>query len=1065
MPARRTKAAHPPAAKLSAPRLPAVHARTRLFAVLDRALKTPALWIEGPPGAGKTTLAASWLKARKRPCVWYQVDSGDTDAATLFHYLGLAAKHAAPRYKRPLPHLTPEYLPGLDTFARRYFEELFRRLPKGSVLVLDNAQDAGGEGAFNDLLRVAIESLPAHVRILCLSRASPPPALARLIANTQVAVLEPAVIRLTLEEARGVAALHGVKDGATISAIHDRTRGWTAGLVLMLERAGADAGREAADPQTLFDYFATEILRRLDEGTRDLLLKSALLPKMSAADVESLTGNAGGGSVIANLQRRNYFTYRLSPKEAIYEYHPLFREFLLAHLRDALAPPELDRLRSGAARLLDASGQIESAADLWHAAGDWPALANHARTHAGKLIKEGRARVVESWLVALPEETIDADPWLRYWQGACRMAVDPDAAAKLFAAAHERFRERGDAVGVFLAWAGAVDAVWLEQKDSTVFDGWIERLEQNLVRFGAFPGLDVEASVMPVVIWVLMWRRPWHADMARWVAKALPLLERTFEPALKARLAGVLLMYYRFTGDAATARLVAGVGRRLLAGRDLSSVAMLFASLGELYDATFGGRQAEAVQCARALLEKSAATGLHVLDHLLNGLAAHSALSEEDLEAADEFLGGMERALSGRPQTLDTVHWQCLRGWRLRIAGDFTGAVRHTRWATDLAVKAGAHQPEIVFRLGLAHALFDAGNYDAAREENDEARAKARAASFPMHVFECAMFDARLALARGDELAGTARLREAFSLADRSDVTGWRPFWRRDAWARLHAAALERGVLPEVVRRRIREENLARYGPESYLESWPWRVRIRVLGRFSVLRGDKPLAAAGRGAKPLDLLKALVALGGRGVGEAELAEMLWPNADGDRAHSSLKVNVHRLRRLLGEECIVWGNGLLSLAARHAWVDAWALERALGALESALAARQEAPVAALAAAAVALNRGAYLRADTNPWTLGARERLRAKFLRIVGNAAEALVSAGNAAEAMRCYEKSLEVDPAAERFYQGLMRCHLDLGERADGLAVYQRCRETLARELALSPSPKTEALRTSLLST
>jgi DNA-binding SARP family transcriptional activator len=276
--------------------------------------------------------------------------------------------------------------------------------------------------------------------------------------------------------------------------------------------------------------------------------------------------------------------------------------------------------------------------------------------------------------------------------------------------------------------------------------------------------------------------------------------------------------------------------------------------------------------------------------------------------------------------------------------------------------------------------------------------------------------------------------------------------------------ALARGIEPGYARFLIRNWHLPPSDSGVRLENWPWPVKIRVLGRFSVEREEKPLPATERGAKPLELLKALVALGGRGVGEAGLAEMLWPDADGDRAHRSLKVTVHRLRRLLGEDRIVWSGGLLSLDTRSVWVDAWALERALGTLESVLAERREARIPSLAAAALALYRGPYLRGDSSHWVLGARERLRAKFLRVAGDAAEALIARGDTPEALRCYEKALEVDPAAERFYQGLMRCHLDLGQRADGLAVYKRCREILARELALAPSPKTEALRTSLLS-
>ena len=93
--------------------------------------------VVGPPGAGKTTLIASWLDAGKLKGIWYQIDSGDTDTATFFHYLGLAAKPYQRRGQAALPALTPEYLPDMRAFARRFFRELFARLPAGATLVLD----------------------------------------------------------------------------------------------------------------------------------------------------------------------------------------------------------------------------------------------------------------------------------------------------------------------------------------------------------------------------------------------------------------------------------------------------------------------------------------------------------------------------------------------------------------------------------------------------------------------------------------------------------------------------------------------------------------------------------------------------------------------------------------------------------------------------------------------------------------------------------------------------------------------------------------------------------------
>ncbi len=45
-------------AKLTRPALTAAFARTRLFEILDRHKNSPVIWLAGPPGAGKTTLAA-----------------------------------------------------------------------------------------------------------------------------------------------------------------------------------------------------------------------------------------------------------------------------------------------------------------------------------------------------------------------------------------------------------------------------------------------------------------------------------------------------------------------------------------------------------------------------------------------------------------------------------------------------------------------------------------------------------------------------------------------------------------------------------------------------------------------------------------------------------------------------------------------------------------------------------------------------------------------------------------------------------------------------------------------
>src|SRR5512143_2821063 len=125
-------------AKISRPGARGVYPRKRLFKILERDFDRKAIWISGPPGAGKTILANSFLDAHNLSSLWYQVDEGDGDIASFFHYMGLAARKAAPRVRKPLPVLTPEYLQGISTFTKRYFEKLYARLKTPFSVVLDN---------------------------------------------------------------------------------------------------------------------------------------------------------------------------------------------------------------------------------------------------------------------------------------------------------------------------------------------------------------------------------------------------------------------------------------------------------------------------------------------------------------------------------------------------------------------------------------------------------------------------------------------------------------------------------------------------------------------------------------------------------------------------------------------------------------------------------------------------------------------------------------------------------------------------------------------------------------
>jgi len=251
-------------------------------------------------------------------------------------------------------------------------------------------------------------------------------------------------------------------------------------------------------------------------------------------------------------------------------------------------------------------------------------------------------------------------------------------------------------------------------------------------------------------------------------------------------------------------------------------------------------------------------------------------------------------------------------------------------------------------------------------------------------------------------------------------------------------------------------------------EQRDYPLQIFTLGRFSVARGVEPIRFARKAQhRPLQLLKALIALGGREVGSDRLGMALWPESEGDAAHNAFEITLHRLRQLIGvDQALVLRDGLLTLDNRQCWVDVWAFEQAASRAEALLNSPAPNPdeLASVSSRTVALYHGHFLGRETpEPWSISLRERLRSKFLRHLLDIARHWEKIGQHEAAIQCYQKGLETDDLAEIFYQRLMVCYQQLGRKSEALAVYRRCRTTLSLILSITPSPATETIRRRLI--
>jgi DNA-binding SARP family transcriptional activator len=1040
-------------------------ARERLFAALDAVRSKPLVWICGWPGAGKTVLASSYLEARSRPALWYQVDAGDADPATFFYYLSEAAASLQRGKKTRLPLLTQEYLADIPGFTRRFFRSLFAVLPIGGLLVLDNFQDAGDHEPFLDLVRSAVAEIPPHAQMMIISREPPGESFARMRADQSLCLFDGDELRLSADEAMLVAEPGTPLDRQALMRLHGMADGWAAGFVLLVEHARrADMHALPAAPgqasQSIFDYFASEVFATLGGPVRAVLLRAAFFPRFTAAAVSELSGGIDVRQLLDALHRRRLFIDKRVGNPPVYQFHPLLRDFLLARARQDLSVAERTEVAGRAALLMEQAQELEAAAALYAEATQWPALTRLVQDNAGQLLAQGRNQALDTLLALFPSTVIDQTPWLLFWRGMARLPFAPSDSRRLFEAAFALFKQVDDVAGQLLACARALDSYFFEWAGFEGADPWIREMEILVARHPDLISPEVEAQVIACGRTILF-RDPTHPILADWAPRARAMLRAAARPQELTMMGEFLFIAELWRGNYPAIKELLRETRNTLGARHRPVVVDLSLRVWEIYCCSFGAGHANAHAGVESALQLSAEHGIQVYDGFLYGIGIFTALGQGDLDRAKQYVARME-ASPIMAREMDRGYAHLLATGVKLVSGDMLSAQVKGRIAVAEAEASGAPWMVALNDATLAPICVELGDYESAHRHLLRLREFAVRMPALNLAFGALLTEANLLARSGDDAQARATLARALAMGREQGYLVTGPIWLPKVMSRLCAIALQHGIEPAYVERLIRKRNLA--PPTAEVEPWPWPVKVYTLGRFSVVVDKVPLRSQGKTQrKTLELLQALIALGGRDVDAMALAQALWPDAEGDAAYHALETSAHRLRKLIGRDTIEMQSGRVTLDAQRCWVDAWALERTVGQLTGLLNQRADFDrIRPHLAQMQSLYKGPFLGQDSQPWLLAPRERLRGRYLRCLDAMAERFERGEQLHEALELLHQGIDLDPFAEAFYRRLMQSYQRLGRQAEALAVWRRCQRTLRAGLGINPSAQTEAIALAL---
>jgi LuxR family maltose regulon positive regulatory protein len=185
-------------------------------------------------------------------------------------------------------------------------------------------------------------------------------------------------LRFSLDETRALVATAGspIPDSA-LALLHERT-----------ERAVAD-------------YLVEEVLDRLPEHVRQLLLRTSLLARVNGPLADLLSGGTGGERVLQDLERANAFVVSLDARRSWFRYHQLFAELLALELRRT-APQELPGLHAIAAEWLAEHGHTVEAIRHAQTAENWGIAARLLADDWRSMHLDGRIATARELLSRFP---------------------------------------------------------------------------------------------------------------------------------------------------------------------------------------------------------------------------------------------------------------------------------------------------------------------------------------------------------------------------------------------------------------------------------------------------------------------------------------------------------------------------------------------------------------------------------------------------------------------------------------------------------------------------------------
>lgn len=1023
-------------------------------------------------GYGKSTALVK-LAEEYSDIVWYQITEEDRDPLVFLLHLCHAARYAFPAMEGlPLPLLEAWDGSTGPLPTREIIYQLLNALGSGlaqhTLMVVDDVHLVSDISEIAHILDRIIGLAPPNLHIVLSTRPILKlPNLSRWRSLGQVKMIDQSTFAFTMEE---IQELFGQYYNFRLSPeeVEDlfmATEGWAITLQLIwqslnsgvIQSIGDALARTSASLESLFDVLASEVFEQQPEEVQRFMKTTSVLRVMAPEICNYLTGNEHGSAYLDLLRKQDMFVADLVDNGL--RYHPVFKQFLYQQLGEK----ERTGLHQSAADFYQRRGDFDAAIHHLYQAGDSRMAADLLDTYGGQLKEMGRLDTLAGHLDKLSPEVLHEYPNLLLFMGD-------------LARFHSRFQEA-------LGWYQQAEAIWLDhgKRDGasralrgqarvyldTVNPSKAEELLQEAIRYS--DGIRNRES--HARLYELLAENKLNAgkvEEAERLRKQAEVL-RLEGPSDSQLLYRVLLRTGRIEEAQQKLELKAleehesPIQTPRAHRETLLLLSLIYAIQGEadqaLSTALEGTRRGEALTSPYVT-----AVGYMRQGHALTLQPGRAEFSE----VIDKFKKAVEISLE-----LDIPRLRVEAFWGLcRVLGHqgfLEEAYTYASSGIEIARQAGDEWIASLIRLALGASYSLAGQNDSASEWLNQAVRGFEECSDPLGKTAARLWLSMVFYQRGeiDVFSQLFPLVLSHSQQHRYDFLFTRPT--------ILGLPDIRPLIPMLIK--SRDQGWVSGYPEKLLHvlNLPelafhpgYQLRVKTLGNFQVWRGSTQVSHEDwRRDKARQLFQVLLTYQDSPLERDQIFELLWPEASPEAARRNFKVTLNTLYRVLepvreagSESAYVLREG--SVYGLRPQAD-MSVDRVvfLERVKQAESLSDSDPAAAyrLFGEAIALYEGEYLPdARYESWAAGEREHLAVVFLRAADRFCEIGLDHGNQDAVIEVCGRILAQDNCWERAYRHLMLAYDQLGDHGQIARTYQRCVETLRKEIDVSPADETITL-------